>query len=205
MSSSPNLPLTRLTLYKHGIGFFHRQGKFTGETAVLTLQTEEMNDFLQSLIVLDRSGGQILGVAYDTPREKAAILEDCSVHLGDHNALRDLIQSLRGLPVTLEQKEREPASGLVIGLEEPAVDPTLENSFISLLGPDENVVASYRLSEIIGLTLDNEQAGADLRFFLEINRKRSAFRAINLQLTPGEHELEVSYNAPAPTWRWDWR
>lgn len=48
-------PLRRVTLYKHGVGYFERQGRVTGDQQVTFLfDAAQMNDVLKSLVVLDR-------------------------------------------------------------------------------------------------------------------------------------------------------
>ena len=65
-----NLPITRMTLYKHGIGYYVRRGPIDGESLRLTLRREQMDDLLKSLTVIDHGGGQVHGVDYDTPWNK---------------------------------------------------------------------------------------------------------------------------------------
>ena len=40
------LPITHMTLYKHGVGFFERRGTFSGEKFELTFRQDEMDDTL---------------------------------------------------------------------------------------------------------------------------------------------------------------
>jgi hypothetical protein len=54
-----NLPITRMTLYKHGIGFFERRAKLSGERVDLSFRVEEMNDVLKSLTAIDWGGGHV--------------------------------------------------------------------------------------------------------------------------------------------------
>ena len=50
----PPLPLTRVVLYKHGVGHFERQGTVEGdETLSLTFKQAEVSDVLKSLTVLE--------------------------------------------------------------------------------------------------------------------------------------------------------
>jgi hypothetical protein len=51
-----SLPLTHVALYKHGVGFFRRYGKIEGEEARLSFRSEDINDVLKSLTVVDGGG-----------------------------------------------------------------------------------------------------------------------------------------------------
>ena len=46
-----DLPLRRLILYKHGVGYFERRGTFEGTTLALPFSREAMDDVLKSLVV----------------------------------------------------------------------------------------------------------------------------------------------------------
>ena len=42
-----NLPITHMTLYKHGVGFFERRATLSGEEVELSFRVTEMNDILK--------------------------------------------------------------------------------------------------------------------------------------------------------------
>ena len=51
-------PLRRVTLYKHGVGYFERQGKVNDDQQVTFLfDAAQMNDVLKSLVALDQIRG----------------------------------------------------------------------------------------------------------------------------------------------------
>src|ERR1051326_9487522 len=62
-----DLPITEVTLYKHGVAHLERAGELKpGETARLDFKPDEMNDVLKSLTVTDSTGGKVNGVRYDS-------------------------------------------------------------------------------------------------------------------------------------------
>ena len=73
------LPITHMTLYKHGVGFFERRVSLAGAEVSLTFRVEEMNDILKSLTAIDWGGGQVLGVEYATPQTREERLAGCSI------------------------------------------------------------------------------------------------------------------------------
>ena len=89
------LPVREMVLYKHGVGFFIRQGELTGDHIVLNFRKDEINDVLKSLAVFDRAGGQVLGIHYQTPMDKAERLASSSIQLSSDQSLPDLIRDLR--------------------------------------------------------------------------------------------------------------
>ena len=79
--TSATLPVRRLTLYKHGVGVVERGGPFDGDELRLVFRASEVNDALKSLPVLDRNGGQILGIHYDTPTDQRYCINSVSLQL----------------------------------------------------------------------------------------------------------------------------
>jgi hypothetical protein len=199
-----NLPIVHMTLYKHGVGYFRRRGAVAGEEIKLTFRREEMDDLLKSLTIIDRGQGQVRGVDYDTPQSQEERLLGCSIILTDTRSLRDLVVALRGREVQLAVKDGSAEAGVLLGLDEDQ-DKPLEQSLVSLLRKDSETVATLALSRIEGVTLQDEVAAADLRFFLQTSLGQETHRSITIRLSPGEHDLEVSYIAPAPTWRVSYR
>jgi hypothetical protein len=198
------LPIIHMTLYKHGVGYFRRRGAVSGEAASLTFRREDMDDLLKSLTIIDHSEGKVRGVDYDTPQTQAERLAGCSIILSDTASLRDLLKALRGRAVALSIKDGSAIEGTLLGLDE-GKEPEMAQHLVSLLRADSDTVAVLPLGRIEGVSLHDETAAADLRFFLRTALGQETHRSITIRLSPGEHDLEVSYIAPAPTWRVSYR
>ncbi len=61
------------------------------------------------------------------------------------------------------------------------------------------------LARVRGVEILDERGSSDLEFFLESSLSQENYRQVTLRLSPGEHDLSVSYIAPAPTWRVSYR
>src|SRR5262249_49732122 len=62
-----SLPVTRVALYKNGVGFFEHTGRVTGDAAVtIDFTSGQLNDVLQSLTAIDLNGGRISGAGYNS-------------------------------------------------------------------------------------------------------------------------------------------
>jgi hypothetical protein len=193
-----------MTLYKHGVGYFRRRGPVEGEAIKLTFRREEMDDLLKSLTVIDYGAGQVRGVDYETPQSQAERLAGNSIVLDDTRSLRDLLVALRGRKVQLLGSDSSTEVGILVGLDE-VEDKPLKQSVVSILREGTEMVAVLPLNRIAGVELRDETAAADLRFFLQTALGQETHRSINIRLSPGRHDLEVSYIAPAPTWRVSYR
>lgn len=199
----PGLPIVKMTLYKHGVGFFTRHGEQPGETVGLSFRKEEMNDVLKSLTAV-AAGGQVLGVDYQTPEDKAELLGRSSIQLSDQASLRDLLRDARGRRVTLATREREVA-GALVGVDLPGERESMENTLVSLFLPETREVMAFPLGSITRVTLDDDRAAADLTYFLETSLTEEDKRAITVRLSPGSQAVSLSYIAPSPVWRVSYR
>lgn len=200
-----HLPITHITLYKHGVGFFERCAAVSGEEVTLSFRADEMNDILKSLTVVDRGGGQVLGVDYVTPQNREERLADCSIRLGDRSSLYDLLAGLRGRQVRLRLDQSETVSGILLGLDESPERQPLAGTLVSLLRDGSDEVQVVTLGRVQGVEILDERGVGDLRFFLQTALDQENTRSVTLRLSPGEHDLAVSYVAPAPTWRVSYR
>src|SRR5580698_11436033 len=65
--SAARLPVTRVILYKNGVGYFEHAGSVRGSQDVnVDFTTAQLNDVLKSLTVLDLGKGRITGVSYNS-------------------------------------------------------------------------------------------------------------------------------------------
>lgn len=200
-----NLPIIHMTLYKHGVGFFERRAKLNGEEVKISFRVEDMNDILKSLTAMDWGGGQVLGIDYATPQSREERLAGCSIRLGDSRSLRDLLVGLRGRRVRLLLDQGEAAAGTLLGLDEVPERQPLASSLVSLMLDSKGQVQVVTLGRVQGVEILDEQGAGDLHFFLETAPGQEEYRQVTVRLTPGEHDLSVSYIAPAPTWRVSYR
>ena len=199
------LPIVRMTLYKHGVGFFERRAQLEGTEVELSFRVQEMNDVLKSLTAIDWGEGQVLGIDYPTPQDREEQLSGCSVLLADDRSLQDLLVSLRGREVRLLLQQGEEAAGNLLGLDSVPERQPLGTSLVSLLVDGTDRVQTVPLSRIEGVEIEDGRAASDLRFFLRTALTQEAYRQVTIRLTPGEHDLSASYVAPAPTWRVSYR
>lgn len=206
------LPVREMVLYKHGVGFFMREGEISGNQANLTFNKSEINDVLKSLAVFDRAGGQVLGIHYQTPMDKAARLANTSINLDEHSSLRDLMRDLRGREVTCTV-EVAPGStqslrGRIVGADDShidnnMVDNPLHTVLVTML--TETGVSVFPLSDLRSFEIHDAQSARDLSYFLDTSMSEDDRRTVLVRLSEGDHDLAVYYVAPSPTWRVSYR
>jgi hypothetical protein len=200
-----DLPIVRVTLYKHGVGFFERRGQLNGEQVQLSFRSEDMNDVLKSLTAVDWGQGQVLSVDYATPQSLEERLAGCSIRLSDERSLYDLLVGLRGRSVRLALDQGEAVDGVLVGPDDAPAGQPLGSALVSVLDEGTARVQVTTLGRVRGVEILDAHAAGDLRFFLQAAAGESDYRQVTLRLSPGAHDLSVSYVAPAPTWRVSYR
>ncbi len=206
-----SLPVREMVLYKHGVGFFVREGSFSGESTALTFRHDEINDVLKSLAVFDRAGGQVLGIHYQTPMDIADRLANSSIRLSYEASLGDLLSRLRGRQVQLEIEtsagHNEFFTGRMMGTDDFKDDrdyTVSKQKRVSVLIEGRGIV-TFDWMTLRGLQILDAQAAHDLTYFLDTSMSEDTRRTVNVRLNEGEHQLVVYYVAPSPTWRVSYR
>ena len=92
------LPIKSLTLYRSGVGSFERRGMVdAGQKIQLRFATEQINDMLKSMVILDEQKG-LQSVAYGSKEPLAKRLAAFGVNISDNPAMSELVNRLRVRP-----------------------------------------------------------------------------------------------------------
>ena len=198
------LPIVKMTLYKHGVGYYERRSQIEEETVSLVFMKDEMNDILKSLTAFTVGGGQVLGMDYQTPEDKPALLARSSIQLSAASSLRDLLRDLRGRLVKMVTTS-DTVTGVMVGVDLPGEREPMGATLLSLYVSAAAQVRAMALDEVLELNLLDTRASEDLTYYLETSKAAENKRAVTIRLTPGRTDLVVSYIAPSPTWRVSYR
>ncbi len=204
-----NLPIRRVVLYKHGVGYFERRGKVRGsDTLHLDFKARDMNDVLKSLTVLDLSGGSVSAVSYDSTKPLEQLLAEATIRIPEDGSLTALLGQIKGARVRVRVGGAQ-VEGSIIGLDSLAVaagETSVVRPFLSLL-----VGASLRTFDILDvaeLEFLDEAVRKDLEFYLATvlsSYKKDSKRMAILTSGEGERELFVSYVVESPVWKTSYR
>ena len=100
--AAPDIPVTAVTLYSSGVGYFEHSGTVDGvATAELRFKTGQINDVLKSLILQDLDGGTIGTVVFPSQDPLEKTLGSFQVDLRGSPTLGQLLGQLRGAPVVV--------------------------------------------------------------------------------------------------------
>ena len=156
------LPVTRVTLYTSGVGYFERGGAVDGDaTRTLLFPTDQVNDVLKSLVLLDDGGGQIRPVTYAAQDPVGRQLQAFSLDLSDNPDRATLLNRLRGADVAVTTTSAPPRTlaGTVVGVETqtitlPSNGGTVPQSVLNLMDGEGGLHA-------VPLTRRARRAGPD--------------------------------------------
>jgi hypothetical protein len=204
------LPIRKVVLYKHGVGYFERQGEVTGDASIdLHFKAGEMNDVLKSLTTLDLGGGHISSVSYESTRPIEKQLEDIAIRLPDQNSLTGLLAQVKGARVAVEVAGKR-TEGVVTGTEafmRKEGEATLQSNYLNLLVKGESL-QSFDLLEVKSLTFLEEGLRKDLQHLLDIlisGKKKDLKRLTIFGRGSGKRQLVASYTVETPVWKTSYR
>ncbi|NMO16494.1 hypothetical protein HPC49_04155 [Pyxidicoccus fallax] len=204
-----NLPIRRVVLYKHGVGYFERLGKVSGsETLHLDFKARDMNDVLKSLTVLDLSGGSVSAVSYDSTKPLEQLLAEATIRIPADGSLTALLGQIKGARVRARVGGGQ-VEGSIIGLDSLAVaagETSVMRPFLSLLVGGS--LRTFDVLDISELEFLDEAVRKDLEFYLATvlsSYKKDSKRMAILTNGQGERELFVSYVLESPVWKTSYR
>ena len=119
--AAARLPVTRVVLYKNGVGYFEHAGHVRGNQDVnVDFTTGQLNDVLKSLTVLDLGKGRITGVSYNSAAPLERRLGSLRLPVGENPTTAQFLDALRGARVEIRSGSLS-ASGRLLSIEEREV------------------------------------------------------------------------------------
>jgi outer membrane murein-binding lipoprotein Lpp len=204
------LALSRVVLYRNGVGYFERHGVVDGDKLTLKVRKDQVNDLLKSLTVIDRNSGKALSVSIplDPQAWQDAAL---SLLMPGRGRLPEVLDGLRGVHISVETASRQVHGRIVMvermnpepgpmPLREP--QPQYEDHKLTLL--DGDALQIVRVSQIRTITLEEGDLVMQLDRHLDATSGEGMFQQVSVvvRLTDqGKHDLAVSYVAAAPLWK----
>jgi hypothetical protein len=203
------LPVTRVVLYRSGVGYIERLGRISGDaTLTMSMRESQMNDLLKSLILVDFDGGQILPAQY-TPRDPLErTLSAFAVQLSDNPSMSALLTRLRGAPVEI-QTDKETLQGTVLSIEtreEAASEVVVKRAYVNLM--TNPAMRSVPLDTIINLRVRDERLQQEMQNALAAigTRLDNTRKTVELRFAgQGARRVLVGYLTEMPLWKMTYR
>ena len=67
VSGDKRLPMRNVVLYRSGVAYFERAGRFEGQTLQFRVKQSEVGDFLASLTAVEKTPGGVRSVSFEVP------------------------------------------------------------------------------------------------------------------------------------------
>jgi hypothetical protein len=203
-----DLPVTHVTLYKHGVGFFEREGRLgPGESARLDFTAAEMNDVLKSLTISERGGGKITGLRYDSQDPLSHTLSEFPFQIGKAEPLSGMLDQLKGARLELRFGADNLTGTIVNGRLIPAIQTQPEREQLTLM-LDSGEMRNVDLTAAAGIRFTDPKLQQQFREYLAaVAAARSKEkRSVYIDSTDGkERQVTASYMIPAPVWKSSYR
>lgn len=72
VSTTDNLPLKRVVIYRNGVAYFEREGRVDEDEVAFQVQPEQVSDFLATLSVMERGGSSVRSASFPIETEDTA-------------------------------------------------------------------------------------------------------------------------------------
>jgi len=213
------LPVKRLVLYKHGVGYVERSGVVSNEREIkLSFKKEVMNDLLKSLCVFSEGEGKVSDISYETPEDISKMIEEKAIRVPEREAMVGLFRQLKGYEVEIETNT-EKVKGKVMGTQEPHSSQSQHSNQLSIelnkkeekntvVIKDENdYIRNIDIEKITAYKILDPEASEDLKFFLDAvtSERKKNVKAVTVFLDGKKAELTISYIMQMPSWRVSYR
>jgi len=205
--SAADLPITEVTLYKHGVAHLERAGELKpGETARLDFKPDDMNDVLKSLTVTDGSGGKVNGVRYDSSDPLEKRLADFPFQLSAGASLAAFLDQMKGARIELKLGAGD-AAGTIISARVVLESDKSQREVLVLL-MDSGDIRSFDLGAASAVKLSDPKLQSQLTAYLTVLNQSHARdrRSVYIDAVgSGPRKLTASYMTPAAVWKSSYR
>ncbi len=205
-----SLPIKKVALYKHGMGYFERSGALNGaEHVELSCSLDEIDDMLKSLIVLSDAGGPA-NITYDSSKPTNEKLSEFGFDLRKVKGFPDLLSQLKGASVIVDFEDRQ-LEGRLTGVDqaERVVDGTVVVDNYAVLYSAQNGLTRVDLAAIKGIRFKDEKLAAEVAqqldlLYLSFSKKDRKNLLVNLN-QGGQGKVTIAYSIPTPIWKTSYR
>jgi hypothetical protein len=210
-----DLPITHVSLYKNGVGFFEHTGNVTGNAQVnLSFTSSQLNDVLQSLTAIDLNGGRITGAGYNSATPLDQQLKNLPLALGEDPTALEFYQAIRGARVEVHSGNIS-ISGRLLSIEERTTPPTDNNDtrtltqkeFLTIVS-DTGEARTLELTSTTSVRLLDTRLHTDVNAYLQLldSTRNQGLRHLTLtDRGTGTRELHLSYISEVPIWKSTYR
>jgi len=209
--SAARLPVTRVVLYKNGVGYFEHAGRVRDSQDVnVEFTTAQLNDVLKSLTVLDLGKGRITGVSYNSTAPLEKRLGSLHLPVGENPTTAQFLDALRGARLEV-RSESSSAAGRLLSIDERDIpikgDQKVTIDQVSLI-TDSGEVRVFDLTPSTSVRIADKDVSDEVGKYLGLvasTRDQDVRRMTISTAGDGERDMLVSYISEVPVWKSTYR
>lgn len=210
-TESARLPVTRVILYKNGVGYFEHAGRVRDSQDVnVEFTTNQLNDVLKSLTVLDLGNGRITGVSYNSTAPLEKRLGSLHLPVGANPTTPQFLDALRGARLEV-RTDASSATGRLLSIDERDIpikgDQKITVDQVSLI-TDTGEVRVFDLTPSTSVRIAEKDVSDEIGKYLGLvasTRDQDLRRMTISTAGTGERNLLVSYISETPVWKSTYR
>jgi len=203
------LPLKDVVLFSSGVGYFQREGRVAGGTAVdLSFRAEQINDILKSLVLIDPAGA-VRPVSYALKDAATRRLFAVGQGLNSSVTLGALLRQFQGARLRLEMGG-EAVEGRLVSVSLKAIPVkdagVVQSEVVNVL--TEGGLRAVVLDQITQVRLLDERLDRELRESLELLARGLDDQRQKVQLQFGgaqARQVKAGYLQETPVWKTSYR
>lgn len=200
-----DLEVTKVALYKHGVGFFERAGELApGASSQLNFKASEMDDILKSLVIRQTGGNGVAAVRYDSADPLEKRLESFSFRVGRRQSLAEILDQFKGAELTV-RSNGDQFTGLIVSARSYAAESDERQEL--LLASPEGVLRTVDPRKADSLRFTDSDLQDRLFDYLSVlaQSRNAERRRLLIESAGGSSEVNVAYLAPAAIWKTSYR
>ena len=206
------LPVTRIVLYKNGVGYFEHAGHVHGNQDVnIDFTTDQLNDVLKSLTVLDLGKGRITGVSYNSTAPIEHSLGSLRLPVSQDPTIVKFLHTRCAEHALEAQNGSATAVGRVLSIdkrEQPGRGEEKITSYQLSVVSDAGNVRVFDVSPSTRVKVLEKEVNDQVGKFLGLlasTRNQDVRRMTLSTAGEGDRGLLVSYISEVPVWKSTYR
>jgi len=201
-----DLEVTKVILYKHGVGYFERAGEVSaGDSAALEFKASEMDDVLKSLTVEQTGGEGVSAVRYDSSDPLEKRLEVFPFRLRAGLSLTQILDQFKGAEVELTLAREAVRGAIVSARTVRQSENTPEQQRLLLLV--DGAIRSFDPEATAQIQFTDPKIQSQFADYLAIvsRSRNSDKRTVTIESEGAATRVVASYVAPTPVWKSSYR
>lgn len=191
------LAVTRVVLYQSGIAYIEREGTVSGDELVLPIRPDQVNDILNTLVVVDREGTGGTSVSLPIDSSASDRMADLPPELRNAGGMVAVLAAFRGADVVVRVAGAR-TYGRIVGVE------TIDGEPHATLLTNGDALVPIAISQIDAVDLRSESLSLGLNRSLDHSLASGEWKPTDVAIRfgrDGNHDITLAYVVEMPIWK----